>query len=87
MVGLPLFGKEDSGTPVFKILARALKVAYVGSIRESPPQFENRIMARGVRSIMSRTMYQKAPFCLPEKKYCAVKNSSVACGFSPVKID
>ena len=23
-VGLPLFGKEDSGTPVFKILVRAL---------------------------------------------------------------
>ena len=24
MVGLPLFGKKDSGTPVFKILVRAL---------------------------------------------------------------
>ena len=24
MVGLPLFGKESSGTPVFKILVRAL---------------------------------------------------------------
>ena len=24
MVGLPLFGKEGSGTPVFKILVRAL---------------------------------------------------------------
>ena len=26
MVGLPLFGKEGSGTPVFKILVRALSV-------------------------------------------------------------
>ena len=25
IVGLPLFGKEGSGTPVFKILVRALK--------------------------------------------------------------
>ena len=34
------------------------------AIRESPPQFENRIMARVyVRSIMRSTMYQKAPFC------------------------
>ena len=33
-------------------------------IRESPPQFENQIMARVyVRSIMRSTMYQKAPFC------------------------
>ena len=26
MVGLPLFGKEGSGTPVFKILVRALGI-------------------------------------------------------------
>ena len=33
-------------------------------IRRSPPQFENRIMARVyVRSIMRSTTYQKAPFC------------------------
>ena len=33
-------------------------------IRESPPQFEDRIMARVyVRSIIRSTMYQKAPFC------------------------
>ena len=33
-------------------------------IRESPLQFENRIMARVyMRSIMRSTMYQKAPFC------------------------
>ena len=33
-------------------------------IRESPPQFENRIMAQVyVRSITHSTMYQKAPFC------------------------
>ena len=34
-----------------------------GPIRESPPQFENRIMARVyVRSIMRINMYHKAPF-------------------------
>ena len=33
-------------------------------IRESPPQFENRIMARVyVRTITRSTMYQKAPCC------------------------
>ena len=33
-------------------------------IQESPPQFENWIMARVyVRSITRSTMYQKAPFC------------------------
>ena len=32
--------------------------------RESPPQFENRNMARVyVRSNTRSTMYQKAPFC------------------------
>ena len=40
------------------------------TIRESPPQFENRIMARVyVRSITRSTMYQKAPFCWPELAY------------------
>ena len=34
---------------------------------------------------MHSTMYQKALFCLPEKG--SVKISSVACGFSLVKID
>ena len=29
MVGLPLFGKEGSGTLVFKILVRALKLPLV----------------------------------------------------------
>ena len=34
------------------------------TIRESPPQFENRIMVRVyVRSITRSTMYQKASFC------------------------
>ena len=37
------------------------------AFRESPPKFENQTMARlYVRSIMRSTMYQKAPFCLPE---------------------
>ena len=36
-------------------------------IRESPSQFENRIMPRGyVRRMTRSTMYQKAPFCSPE---------------------
>ena len=36
-------------------------------IQESPPQFENRIMARVyIRNITRSTMFQKAPFCLPE---------------------
>ena len=53
-------------------------------IREGQPQIENRIMAQMyVRSITRSTMYmyQKAPFCYPEK------NSSVACGFSSIKTD
>ena len=33
MVGLPLFGKGASGTPVFKILVRAL--SHVQTARES----------------------------------------------------
>ena len=38
--------------------------------RESPPQFENRIMARVyVRSITRCTMYQKDPFCKPKLAY------------------
>ena len=54
-------------------------------IRESPPQFENRIKARVyVRSITLSTMYQKAQLCLPE---LAQKISSEACGFSSIKID
>ena len=52
-------------------------------IRESPPQFDNRIRARVyVRRITRSTMYQKAPFCLP-----GLAISSVACGFSSIKID
>ena len=53
-------------------------------IRESPPQFENRIMARVyVRSITRSTMYQKAPFLAGTGVW---KISSVACGFSSIKI-
>ena len=56
-------------------------------IRESPPQFENRIITLvHVRSITRSTMYQKAPFC--SKAGTGVwKISSVACGFSSIKID
>ena len=50
-------------------------------IRESPPQLENRIMARVyVRSITRSTMYQKLHFV-------SGKTSSVVCGFSSIKID
>ena len=37
---------------------------YMRHIQESPPQFENQIMAQVyIRSITRSTMYQKAPFC------------------------
>ena len=50
-------------------------------IRESPPQLENRIMARVyVRSITRSTRYQKLHFVNG-------KISSVVCGFSSIKID
>ena len=59
----------------------------VTGIRESPPQFENQIMARVyVRSIMHSTInVPKSSILFAENG--AVKISSVACGFSPVKID
>ena len=54
-------------------------------IRESQPQFENRIMARVyVRSITRSTMYQKLHFV---SRNWRMENSSVACGFSSIKID
>ena len=47
----------------------------------SPPQFENRIMARVyVRGITRSTMYQKA-------RTGVWKISYVACGFSSIKIE
>ena len=50
-------------------------------MRESPPQFENLIMARVyVRSIVHSTMILFV-------RKGAVKISSVACGLSLVKID
>ena len=68
------------------ILIQVIHIYNVYHIRESPPQFENRIMARVyVRSIMRSTMYQKAPFFFAGNG--AVKISSVACRFSLVKID
>ena len=52
-----------------------------GGIRESPPQFENRIMARVyVRSITRSIMYQKAGTGVCKIIY-------VACRFSSIKID
>ena len=55
-------------------------------IRESPPQFENRIMARVyVRSITRSNMYQKAPFCLAGTDILNI--SSIAFGFSFIGID
>ena len=58
-----------------------LRTLYL-SIRESPPQFENRIMAWVyVRSISRSAIYQKAPILL------AGTGVSLACGFSSIKID
>ena len=53
----------------------------VDAIRESPPQFEHRLMAGVyVRNITRSTIYQKAPFCWPEL-------ASVACWFSSINND
>ena len=53
----------------------------MSNIRESPSQFENRIMPRVfIRSIKRSTMYQKLHFV-------SQKISSVGCGFSSIKID
>ena len=49
---------------VYKHNVFMLRVSRLRAIQESPPQFENQIMARVyVRSIMHSTMNQKAPFC------------------------
>ena len=46
------------------ILPAIQSILYRSRIRESLPQFENRLMARmNVRRITGSTMYQKAPFC------------------------
>ena len=45
-------------------------VSSSSSIRESPPQIDNRIMAPvHVRSITRSTIYQNAPSCSPELAY------------------
>ena len=55
-------------------------------IRESQSQFENRIMARVYeRSITRSTMYQKNSILLAGT--FVWKSSSLACGFSSIKID
>ena len=59
-------------------------VARTVVIRESPPQFENRIKARVyVRSITHSTIYQKAPFYSQNWR---MEISSVACGFSSINM-
>ena len=56
-------------------------------IRESPPHFKNRIMGRVyVRSITRSTMYQNWHSILLAGTGIW-KVSSVACGFSSIKID
>ena len=56
------------------------------SIRESPPQFENLIMALVyVRSITRSTMYQKSSILLAGTGEWKI--SFVTCGFSSIKID
>ena len=55
-------------------------------IWESPPQFENRMMAWVyVRSITRSTMYQKSSILLAGTGVWKI--SSVACRFSSIKID
>ena len=76
---------------IWLIISTSLDISgsYLGYgclIRESPPQFENRIMARVyVRSITRSTMYQKAPFCLAGTDILNI--SSKAFGFSFISID
>ena len=54
-------------------------------IRESPPQFENRIMTLVyVRSITRSTVYQKLYFV---SRNWRMEISSVACEFSSIKFD
>ena len=52
-------------TPTVKSIANKIDPNQTApDIQESPPQFENPIMARVyVRSTTRSTMYQKAPFC------------------------
>ena len=61
--------------------------SYLWRIRESPPQFRNRIMARVyLRSIIARsTMYQKSSILLA--KTGVWKTSYIACGLSSIKIN
>ena len=55
-------------------------------IRERPPRFENQIMARVYVRSISRTCTKKFHFVtLAGTGVC--KSSSVACGFSSIKID
>ena len=66
-----------------KAMRRRPKLPLAGKefIRESLSQFENGITPRVyIRSITLSTMYQTAIFCEPEL-------SSIACGFSSIKID
>ena len=58
------------------------------AIRESPPQFENRIMARVyVRSIARSTMYNVPKRSILFAGTGVWKTCSVACGISSTKID
>ena len=62
-----------------------LYVAYCEPIQESPPHFENQIMAQVyVRSITRSTMYQKLHLLAGTDVW---KISSVARGFSSSKIE
>ena len=59
-------------------------------IRESPPQFENRIMPRVyIRSITRSVMLR---YCVPKSSILLARTgvwkiSAVACGFSSIKIN
>ena len=73
------------GMLVVKFLFQSVVSSGYASIRESPPQFENRIMARVyVMHITRNTMYQKLHLLAGTGVW---KIRSVACGFSSIKID
>ena len=73
------------GMLVVKYLFQSGGSSGYASIRESPPQFDNRIMARVyVMHITRNTMYQKLHLLAGTGVW---KIRSVACGFSSIKID
>ena len=62
--GMYLRRVQIRGAIIFLLLTQNICWHSKECIRESPPQFDNRIMAQVyVMSIMHSIMYQNAPFC------------------------